>query len=147
MDRFSVDEVSRHCTVDDAWVIAGGLVYDVSTFLDAHPGGITITREYLGKDISSVISTNQIHKHSDNALEILEHYRIGCIGSDREEVSLPIFLCIGRAQRACKLTSEINVHVCVYRIVLNSRPGVYFLPEVLDPALIRDRRLIETGVK
>ena len=23
-----------------------------------------------------------------------------------------------------------------YRIVLNSRPGVYFLPEVLDPALI-----------
>ena len=34
-----------------------------------------------------------------------------------------------------------------YRIVLNSRPGVYFLPEVLDPALIRDRRLIETGVK
>ena len=27
------------------------------------------------------------------------------------------------------------------------RPGVYFLPEVLDLALIRDRRLIETGVK
>ena len=35
----------------------------------------------------------------------------------------------------------------IYRIVLNSGPGVYFLPEVLDPALIRDRRLIETGVK
>ena len=38
-------------------------------------------------------------------------------------------------------------YICVYRIVLNSGPGVYFLPEVLDPALIRDRRLIETGVK
>ena len=35
----------------------------------------------------------------------------------------------------------------VYRIVLNSGPGVYFLPEVLDPALIRDRRLIKTDVK
>ena len=39
------------------------------------------------------------------------------------------------------------MHNHIYRIVLNSRPGVYSLPEVLDPALIRDRRLIETGVK
>ena len=29
----------------------------------------------------------------------------------------------------------------IYHIVLNSRPGIYFLPEVLDPAWIRDRQL------
>ena len=34
-----------------------------------------------------------------------------------------------------------------YRIVLNSRPGVYFLLEVLDLTLILDWRLIETSVK
>ena len=37
-------------------------------------------------------------------------------------------------------------HLKTYRIVLNRRLGVYFLPEVLEPVLIRDWRLIETGV-
>ena len=46
-----------------------------------------------------------------------------------------------------KYVSDLESEVNAYRIVLNSGPGVYFLPEVLDPVLIRDWRLIETGVK
>ena len=41
----------------------------------------------------------------------------------------------------CNLFCAACIHM--YRIVLNSRLGVYFLPEVLDPALIRDRRFIQ----
>ena len=33
-----------------------------------------------------------------------------------------------------------------YHIVSNNRPGVYFFREILGPALIREQRLIETGV-
>ena len=51
------------------------------------------------------------------------------------------------AYKHIHITTYTYTYVHTYRIVLNSGPGVYFLPEVLDPALIRDRRLIETGVK
>ena len=51
---------------------------------------------------------------------------------------------IGAAPRKSK--AEELKKLTDYRIVLNSRPGVYFLPEVLDPALIRDWRLIEAGI-
>ena len=57
-------------------------------------------------------------------------------------------LCLHCVMHAlCKVSLKSPTYHTAYRIVLNSRPGVYFLPEVLDPALIRDRRLIETGVK
>lgn len=36
---FRLDEVARHCTPDDCWVIWRGDVYDVTAFVPRHPGG------------------------------------------------------------------------------------------------------------
>jgi cytochrome b involved in lipid metabolism len=37
------EEVSRHNTSEDAWIIVDGKVYDITTYVDLHPGG----RAYL----------------------------------------------------------------------------------------------------
>lgn len=37
--EYAVEEVSVHCTEDDAWVIIDECVYDVTKFLKRHPGG------------------------------------------------------------------------------------------------------------
>lgn len=44
------DEISKHSNKDDCWVIIHGKAYDVTSFLDEHPGGSGIILKYAGKD-------------------------------------------------------------------------------------------------
>ena len=43
-------EVAKHNSRDSCWVIIKGKVYDVTDFLDEHPGGAAIVLQYGGKD-------------------------------------------------------------------------------------------------
>ena len=47
---FTKEEVSKHNTKDDCWLIIHGKVYDVSDYVDEHPGGdvILTVRDFLG---------------------------------------------------------------------------------------------------
>jgi hypothetical protein len=40
--EFELEEIKLHNKEDDAWVIINGRVYDVTSFMDAHPGFIYI---------------------------------------------------------------------------------------------------------
>jgi len=46
----SGDEVAKHNTRESCWIIVHGKVYDVTDFLDDHPGGSRIILKYAGKD-------------------------------------------------------------------------------------------------
>ncbi|KAF9737134.1 glycolate oxidase [Paraphaeosphaeria minitans] len=48
----SYEEVQKHATKDDCWVIINGLVYDMTDFLEAHPGGPNAIIQQAGKDAS-----------------------------------------------------------------------------------------------
>ncbi|KAF8339391.1 FMN-dependent dehydrogenase-domain-containing protein [Amanita rubescens] len=43
-------EVAEHSSRDSCWIIVHGKVYDVTDFLDDHPGGSRIILKYAGKD-------------------------------------------------------------------------------------------------
>jgi len=45
------EEVDRHHTEEDCWVIYKDKVYDITGFLPEHPGGPTIVKKYAGGDI------------------------------------------------------------------------------------------------
>jgi len=34
-----MEEVSKHCTQEDCWMVFNGVVYDVTEYLNFHPGG------------------------------------------------------------------------------------------------------------
>lgn len=53
------DEVQKHVTMDDCWVIIKGNVYDVTYFLETHPGGKQAILMRAGKDVTKLFS--QIH--------------------------------------------------------------------------------------
>ncbi|CAO3686537.1 hypothetical protein G6F70_003853 [Rhizopus microsporus] len=46
----SLQEVEKHNTKDDIWVIIHGKVYDLTNFLPEHPGGQKVILKYAGKD-------------------------------------------------------------------------------------------------
>lgn len=76
----AADEVAKHNTDKDCWVILNGKVYDVTKFLPDHPGGARAITLYAGKDASEEF--NMLH-----APNVLEKY-------------LPAEACLGDAAPA-----------------------------------------------
>src|ERR1043165_3439301 len=50
MKLISAQEVSKHNTRGDCWVIIHGKVYDLTKFLPEHPGGTRVILNQAGKD-------------------------------------------------------------------------------------------------
>lgn len=48
LPTYSFEQVARHCTPDDCWVIIHNHVYDVSKYLDKHPGGVNLVMKSAG---------------------------------------------------------------------------------------------------
>lgn len=49
---YTREEVSRHKTIDDCWIILHGQVYNVTSWLRKHPGGVRLLMHYAGEDAS-----------------------------------------------------------------------------------------------
>lgn len=62
------DEVAKHCTAADAWIVIDGDVYDVTKFARIHPGGASLLLEYAGQDATEDFFG--LHK-----LEVLDKYK------------------------------------------------------------------------
>ena len=89
----TLEEVQKHRSGEgedkNVWFVIHDKVYDVTKFLDMHPGGEEILEESSGK-----ISTEEFEDvgHSGEAREMLEEYYIGdlhpddCVG-DKEAVA------------------------------------------------------------
>jgi cytochrome-b5 reductase len=50
----------KHNTEDDAWTVLNGKVYDITMYMEYHPGGIEKLMLGAGKDCSLLFSTNII---------------------------------------------------------------------------------------
>ncbi|XP_073233414.1 fatty acid 2-hydroxylase-like isoform X2 [Porites lutea] len=79
---FSAEEVQQHNTEKDAWIIHRGKVYDVSEFLERHPGGKDILLAYAGQDVTVLMIQEELHKHTTFAYGWLGKYLIGRLKDD-----------------------------------------------------------------
>lgn len=70
---YTLEEVQKHASVKDCWMVIKGCVYDVSDF--RHPGGSIITQGY-GKDATDLFY-NPYVRHSSHAKKLLKKYYIG----------------------------------------------------------------------
>ena len=52
----TMEEIPKHNKKTDAWLVIHGLVYDVTQFIDFHPGSRSILLEQCGKDATSAFN-------------------------------------------------------------------------------------------
>lgn len=57
----------------------GTKVYDVTDFLDDHPGGGNLILDYAGKDIEAILKDSDSHQHSEAAYDVLDDSLIGFV--------------------------------------------------------------------
>ncbi|KAK9764055.1 fatty acid alpha-hydroxylase [Basidiobolus ranarum] len=82
---FTASEVAAHDSSKTAWVIYKNKVYDITTFLDSHPGGDEIVLEYAGKDITKILPDIDLHEHSESAYDMLEDMCIGQLDVEEQQ--------------------------------------------------------------
>lgn len=74
---YTSEDVAAHSSRSSCWVSRNGKVYDVTGFLDDHPGGDDLILDYAGKDIGNIMAEKDSHEHSESAYEMLDEYVIG----------------------------------------------------------------------
>ena len=58
-------EVSKHDSKQSCWLIINGTAYDLTSFVDSHPGGSNLILKYAGKDATEAF----VPIHSSDTLE------------------------------------------------------------------------------
>ncbi|XP_022961879.1 cytochrome b5 [Cucurbita moschata] len=71
---YSIEEVSQHSSNDDCWIIIDGKVYDLTSYLDEHPGGDDVIVAATGRDATDDFEDAG---HSKDARELMEKFYIG----------------------------------------------------------------------
>ena len=79
-----MEEVEKHNTVDDAWIVVKGAVFDVSAFVEDHPGGKNAIQKKAGTDATTVFTSI----HSEKAWGLLEKYYLGDLAKEGQAAKL-----------------------------------------------------------
>jgi cytochrome b involved in lipid metabolism len=76
LPEYTVDEVRKHETESDCWVIWHGNVYRLpEDFIVSHPGG-PILMESAGRDGTIMFEDNG---HPDSARDLMKEFKIGTL--------------------------------------------------------------------
>ncbi|KAL2003724.1 hypothetical protein VTN02DRAFT_2627 [Thermoascus thermophilus] len=79
LPTFSRADVESHNTAKSCYVTLGSKVYDVTSFVDDHPGGGDLILQYAGRDVTEIMRDVVSHEHTEAAYEILEECHIGFV--------------------------------------------------------------------
>jgi cytochrome b involved in lipid metabolism len=79
---YTLSDVAVHNSSNDCWLIIGGKAYDVTKFLEEHPGGDEVLLSATGKDATEDFEDVG---HSSAARSMMDEYYVG----DVDPASLP----------------------------------------------------------
>lgn len=84
---YTWQEVAEHRSEESAWIAIDGLVYDITEFIDRHPGGREIILLAVGRDATDLF--NSYHPFTSVPRKILTKYRIGSLATFEHPVYKP----------------------------------------------------------
>eukprot|EP00553_Chaetoceros_curvisetus_P000116 CAMPEP_0204625896 /NCGR_PEP_ID=MMETSP0717-20131115/11520_1 /ASSEMBLY_ACC=CAM_ASM_000666 /TAXON_ID=230516 /ORGANISM="Chaetoceros curvisetus" /LENGTH=130 /DNA_ID=CAMNT_0051641685 /DNA_START=39 /DNA_END=431 /DNA_ORIENTATION=- len=84
-----MEEVAKHNTEEDCWMVIGNektggpKVYDVTNYLDDHPGGAEVLLDVSGQDADEFFEDIG---HSKDARDELQKHLVGVLKLDEAEI-------------------------------------------------------------
>jgi len=76
----SLAVIAQHSSLQDCWLLIDNKVYNVSSYLSSHPGGVEIIIPYCGKEATNAFATKDGKgSHSDYAHSLLANYYVGTL--------------------------------------------------------------------
>ncbi|KAK4446743.1 YWTD domain-containing protein [Podospora aff. communis PSN243] len=85
---FSLEEVQKHKQPDDLWLVLHNRVYNVTTYLQDHPGGDAILKEVAGTDATEGFEEVG---HSMEANDALQDLYLGDLAEEHRAVAVEVF--------------------------------------------------------
>ncbi|OQD94974.1 hypothetical protein PENSOL_c023G01191 [Penicillium solitum] len=85
---YTLEEVQQHNKPDDIWIVLHNKVYDVTKYLEDHPGGSAILIEVGGTDATEAFEETG---HSDEAREELVKFHIGDLPSEEHAETIEVY--------------------------------------------------------
>jgi len=73
---YSSEDVAKHASKDDLWVIIDGKVYDLTEYADEHPGGADALARNAGGDATTGFRGPQ---HPSRVFDVVDDYLIGVL--------------------------------------------------------------------
>ncbi len=81
----TVEEVAKHASDQDCWIIVRNKVYGVTNFINEHPGGSFRIIPNCGKDATEGFETQGGRgSHSQDAYQLLPDFLLGELGATIE---------------------------------------------------------------
>lgn len=100
---YTSQEIGEHNTETDCWIRIRDKVYDVTKYLDIHPGGREVITDVAGEDATGIFEDIG---HSKRAWEQLDTFQVG---TATEPAPL---------QNSANTTAKSNQNVLVWVIVI-----------------------------
>ncbi|KAF8806582.1 hypothetical protein BYT27DRAFT_7101926 [Phlegmacium glaucopus] len=136
-------EVAKHNTRQSCWIIVHGKVYDVTEFLDDHPGGSKIILKYAGKDATQ--EYDPIHPPDAITTNLPPHKHLGPVEPDTvEKVEVKITdeekARLERFSNRPPLDEILNLHdfEAIARQVMPEKAWAYYSSAADDEITIRE---------
>jgi sulfite reductase alpha subunit-like flavoprotein len=83
LPQYRAEDVALHQKRGDLWLIIHGKVYDVSTFLNQHPGNPQVLLDVAGQDASAEFDAAT---HSPEAFEQMQQFLIGEVVTSNDNI-------------------------------------------------------------
>jgi len=84
--ELSFDEIKQHNDKNSIWIVVNNDVYDVTEFLNEHPGGEEVLLEQAGKDASEAFEDVG---HSSDAREMMLKFKVGTLVAAERKAEIP----------------------------------------------------------
>jgi len=107
----TLEELKEHTTKDSLWVLINHKVYDVTKFIDEHPGGDEVILSEAGKDATEAFEDVG---HSDEARALLPGLFVGEFEKGPNEVKAKVYQSTAAAaamENAVEQTSNVSYMV------------------------------------